>query len=85
MDFLAELILRFGSKSPSFFKIVQIIASILAVITGLPTALTALGLDLPDTWDSWIMKAVSAASIGALFIAKLTVTSEVKKKENIKD
>ncbi len=83
LDFLAELVKRFFGKSPYFFKVVQIVSAIIGIISGLPTALTAMGVDLPDSWDSWILKAVSAASIGALFIAKLTLTQSAKDKLNL--
>jgi hypothetical protein len=85
MDFFAELILRLFSKTPHFFKVIKIISVILAAITGLPSALMSIGLDLPDVWDNVILKAVSAASVGAFFVAQLTVTTKVKQSENLPD
>lgn len=85
MNFFAELILRFFGESPNFFKIIKILAVILAAITGLPSALMAMGLDLPEAWDNIILKVVSASSVGALFIAQLTVTTKVKDKERLPD
>jgi len=83
LDFLAELVKRFFGKSPHFFKVVQIVSGIIGAITFLPTAIQGFGIDLPDAWDSWILKAVSAASVGALFIAKLTLTQSAKDKLNL--
>lgn len=83
IDFFAELINRFFGKSPHFFKVVQIASAIIGIISGLPTALQAMGVDLPDSWDTWILKAVSAASVGALLIAKLTLTQAAKEKLNL--
>lgn len=83
MDFITELTLRLFGKTPVFFKIVAKVSMVAAFITILPTILTQIGLDLPDVWDTWILKAVSIASVVSAFIAKLTLTEPEKKRLKI--
>jgi hypothetical protein len=85
MNFLAELVVRLFGKTPAFFKTLQIITVIVAVITGLPTFLTQVGIDLPDAWDSIVLKIISASSMVGAFISQLTLTTQEKEVEKIKD
>ena len=84
-DFLAELVVRLLGKTPAFFKIVQIISVVIAIITGLPTFLQSAGVDLPDAWDSVVLQVISVAGMVGAFISQLTVTSEEKAMRQIKD
>ena len=83
MDFLTELIKRFFGKSPVFFKIITNISIVTAFITILPSTLISIGLDLPDVWDTWILKAVAIASVVSSVISKLTLTEDDKDKLNV--
>ena len=83
MDFLTELIKRFFGKSPGFFKIITNVSIITAFITILPSTLISIGLDLPDVWDTWILKAVAIASVVSSVISKLTLTEDDKDKLNV--
>lgn len=83
MDFLTELIKRFFGKSPVFFKIITNISIVTAFITILPSTLISIGLDLPDVWDTWILKAVAVASVVSSVISKLTLTEDDKDKLNV--
>ena len=83
MDFLTELIKRFFGKSPVFFKIITNVSIITAFITILPSTLISIGLDLPDVWDTWILKAVAIASVVSSVISKLTLTEDDKDKLNV--
>jgi len=85
MNFLAELILRLFGKTPQFFKIVQIVSIVVAAITGLPEFLIEIGLDLPEAFDVIANKVVAIAAIVSAFISQLTVTTTVKKEENLPD
>lgn len=85
MNFLAELIVRLLGKTPAFFKTVQIITVLVAVITGLPTFLDQVGIDLPEAWDSIVLKVISVASLVGTFIAQLTLTNSEKEAGKIKD
>ena len=85
MIFLAELIARLFGKTPAFFKTVQIITVLVAVITGLPTFLEQVGIDLPEAWDSIVLKIISVASLVGTFIAQLTLTTQEKEVQKIKD
>jgi len=84
-DFISELLLRLFGKTPWFFKVVQVLAVLTAVVTGLPSFLESAGLDLPESWDVVGNKVVSIASLVGAFVAQLTVTTDVKKKENLPD
>mgnify|MGYP003441461263 CR=1 FL=1 len=83
MDFLTELIKRFFGKSPVFFKIITNVSIVTAFITILPSTLISIGLDLPDVWDTWILKAVAIASVVSSVISKLTLTEDDKDKLNV--
>lgn len=85
MNFLVELVARLLGKTPAFFKTVQIITVVIAVITGLPTFLDQVGIDLPEAWDSVVLKIISVASLVGTFISQLTLTSGEKKVQGIKD
>lgn len=84
MKFLADLIKRFISPNSKFFSILQKIALVLAVITGIPAFLEAQGIVLPETIAALASKVISIASIVAAFIAQLTTTEAVKNTLNIK-
>lgn len=85
MNFLNELLLRLFSSKPWFFKVVQIISIATALITGLPEWLADSGVILPDAWAAISSKVVSIAATVAAFVAQLTVTSDFKKTEGLKD
>ena len=87
-DFLVELLLRFGSKTPWFFKVVQIISGIISVILVGPDVfdfVIGLGIKLPESWGEFISKAVGVAAAISVFISQLTVTSEEKEKKQLQD
>lgn len=85
MNFLAELVLRLFGKTPQFFKIVQIVSIVVAAITGIPEFLIEIGLDLPEAFDVIASKVVAIAAAVSAFISQLTVTTTVKKQENLPD
>jgi hypothetical protein len=84
-DFLLELLIRLFSDTPWFFRVIRIIGSSVAVITGLPLLLANAGIDLPDAIDAISSQVVSVAAIVGTIISQLTVTSAGKVKEHLKD
>lgn len=85
-NFLSEMLKRLFGKTPWFFKVIQIISGIIAVIMLGPDIIDAIqgsGIKLPDTWTGFVAKAVGIASAISTVIAQLTVTTEVKEKQNI--
>lgn len=84
-DFLLELLIRLFSDTPWFFRVIRIIGSSVAVITGLPLLLANAGIDLPDAIDAISSQVVSIAAIVGTIVSQLTVTSAGKVKEHLKD
>lgn len=79
LDFLKEMIHRFGMKSPKFFRVWQIIFLAATLLTGLPELLTELGVkELPDWAQALSTKTVAIASAVAFVMAKLTVADTAK-------
>ncbi len=73
-DFLIELIKRFLSKTPKFFKVVKAISVIVALITGIPALLEQANIVLPDSLNAIASKVVSIAALISAFISQLTTT-----------
>jgi vacuolar-type H+-ATPase subunit I/STV1 len=84
-DFFVELLVRLFSKTPWFFKVVQIISAVALVITGLPQLLVQAGVEIPEAWTGTLSQVVSIASMVAIFLAQLTTTTKVKEVEKLKD
>ena len=85
IDFIAELLTRLFGKTPWFFKVVQILSVVTAIVTGLPQFLTDAGIIIPDAWNAISSQVVSIASLVATFISQLAVTTSVKEEKNIPD
>jgi hypothetical protein len=77
IQFLTELILRLGAKSPRIFVILQWISGALAGITGIPTIIQTFGIVLPHPFDTELTKIVAIASTVALFFSKLPVKDKI--------
>ena len=77
LTFLQELIKRFQTKSPLFFKIWIFISGALVLITGLPEFLTIANIHIPDLWNVKVTMAVAWASRAALFMSLLTTQSKM--------
>lgn len=73
--FLKELILRFSTKSPLFFKILGGISMGLVLITGVPEFLQAIGVDLPTLWNEKLNSAIAWASRIGFIFSMLTTQS----------
>jgi hypothetical protein len=75
-DFLVELVKRFLSNTPSFFKVVKVLAIITALVAGIPTLLESSGVILPNVIAALASKIVSISALVAAFIAQLTTTDK---------
>lgn len=87
-EFISQLIIRLFSKTPWFWKVIQIASGSVSGILLIPVWIEAYqggGFTLPDSWSSALQNIVGYALIAQTFIAQLAVTSDVKKKENIQD
>jgi hypothetical protein len=88
IEFLSQLILRLFSKTPWFFKVIQALFGITALILLVPEWVTAYeqgGFTLPETWSTAIKTIVGYALVAQTFLAQLAVPADVKKENNIKD
>ncbi len=91
MNFLTELIKRFLSDTPWFFKIVRVLSFVVAIVTGIPEVIESVCqsmevcITLPDAWSAISSKVISIAAVVSSFIAQLTVTTDQKKAKNLKD
>lgn len=75
LAFLQEIVARLKAKSPAFFKVINWIAAITTVLTGLPGLLIQLGITLTPALTILENKTVAIASMAALLISKLTVAN----------
>jgi hypothetical protein len=88
MNFVTEIFVRLFGKTPWFFKAVQIISAIIAVILLGPDLIEAIeqgGFELPVSWKEFVSRAVGIATLVSTFVAQLAVTKDVKEREGIKD
>ena len=76
LNWLRETLERLFMKSPTFFKIWQIIATLMMIISGVPYILTALGLHLPEPFSTLSNKVIAFCGATALFMSSLTVKTQ---------
>lgn len=70
-NFFAELLQRLFSNNPKFFKYVQAISAIIALVTGLPGFLESAGIVLPDWATALESKVAAIAAVITMLIAQL--------------
>lgn len=85
LDFAIEAVIRFFSKTPWFFKVLQVLTALVAIITGLPEFLASVGVDLPAAWEAVSSKIISVAALIGTIVAQFTTTIQVKEAEKLKD
>lgn len=88
VEFLIELGVRFTNNTPWFFRTLQIISGIIAIVLLGPDIIEAIekgGFTLPSTWKDFVSKIVGYATLAATVIAQLTTTTDVKKSEQLRD
>lgn len=77
---LKELVARFGTKSPTFFKIIQYIGIISSALLGLPEIInnfTQLGIHLPHILGDEASMVVFWSGIVAYIVGKLPTQSNI--------
>lgn len=77
LAFFQELLQRFFTKSPLFFRIWQWISASTAVITGIPPLLVQLGITLPAPYDALSNKFIAALTTGMWIMSRLTTQNPV--------
>jgi hypothetical protein len=85
LKFFADILARFISPTPKFFKIMQIIVTVITVLIGLPAFLEDTGVAIPEAWEAISSSIVFYGGLIILFISQLTVTAESKPKLSLKD
>ncbi len=74
--FLQEMLQRFFTKSPKFFRIWQLITGLAAAVTGIPEALAYFHIDLPSSLAILSSKFIAAVSTGMFIMSALTTQSK---------
>lgn len=72
-SWLSETINRIFLKSPAYFKVWNIILSLLVLVPQIPNLLAAFGITIPAEFNGPVNKIISIAAFVGLFISKLTV------------
>jgi hypothetical protein len=85
LKFFADILARFISPTPKFFKMMQIIVTVITVLIGLPAFLEDRGVDVPEAWETISNNIVFYGGLLIIFISQLTVTAESKPKLSLKD
>lgn len=75
--FLQELLQRFFTKSPKFFRIWQMITAIAAAITGIPETLAYFNITLPPALSIFENKFIAAVSTGMFIMSAMTSQSKI--------
>ena len=86
LSFLTELVVRFRSKSPLFFKIIQWVSVAVTLVTGVPEFLEYLGVTNLPEWATVLQsKVASIAALVAVFLSGLPVDTPPIEKGNKED
>lgn len=73
---LQENIQRLFSSSPVFFKVWQIISTVVLLVTGVPELLAYFNVLLPEPFNTFESKTVAIAAAVGLFMSSLTAQSK---------
>jgi hypothetical protein len=87
-EFISQLIVRLFSKTPWFFKVIQILSGVVAALLLLPEWYQAYqegGFILPQHWEDYMQTIIGYALVAQAFLAQLTVPTDVKKKNHLND
>lgn len=76
LAFFQELLQRFFTKSPKFFRIWQLITAIGTAITGIPEFLGMFNIVLPHPYDIFSNKFIAAVSLGMFIMSAATAQSK---------
>lgn len=75
-DFFIQFLKRMMSENPTFFKVIQVIALVVALITFIPDLLDQVGITVPHILD----RAAGIAAIASIFIAQLPIKEGAQNK-----
>ena len=70
-QFLVELLQRFATKNPSFFKWIQTISGAVAIVAFIPDLLAFLDIAAPSWLDVLHDKTVKVGALTAIIMAQL--------------
>ena len=77
LAFFQELLQRFFTKSPLFFRIWQWISATAAILTGIPPLLVSWGITIPHPYDALSSKFIAALTTGMWVMSRLTTQSTI--------
>lgn len=77
ISFIKELIQRFATKSPKFFRVLQIIAGAVTAVTGIPALLSAYKIPLPEAVTFLQNKYAGSIALGMFIASMLTTQSKI--------
>jgi len=69
--FIIELIQRFATNNPKFFKVIQAVSAIIAVIAFVPDLLSYLDISSPEWLSVLNDKATKIGALTAIILAQL--------------
>lgn len=69
--FLVELVQRFATNNPKFFKVIQAVSAIIAVIAFIPDLLSYLDISSPKWLSVLNDKATKIGALTAIVLAQL--------------
>jgi len=75
--FIIELVQRFATKNPSFFKVIQTISAAVAIVAFIPDLLGYLEIPSPSWLELLHDKAIKIGALTAIILAQLP--NEAKK------
>lgn len=69
--FIIELVQRFATNNPKFFKVIQVISALVAVVAFIPDLLAYLDITSPSWLEVAHDKAVKIGALTAIILAQL--------------
>jgi hypothetical protein len=83
--FIIEILVRFVSDTPNFFKIVRTIGLIVSSISGIALVINSNSELFGEAINTIVVQVIMYTGLVSTFIAQLTATTEAKRKEGLKD
>jgi hypothetical protein len=83
--FIIEILVRFVSDTPNFFKIVRTVGLVVSSISGIALVINTNSELFGEAINTIVVKVIMYAGIASSFIAQLTATTDAKRKEGLKD
>lgn len=77
VNFLVELIKRFGGPTPRFFKIIQVIGAVAAFVGFIPDIITLLSINLSVHMSNTLQIALKVAGVITAVVAQLVQQGSV--------